>query len=598
MKIGAAFSQHILTEDLSRGRKNRMYSKDNGPRPRSLAFPTILIICFVILFGRLFFLQIIEGAYYRNISDSNRIKTTIVHAPRGIIFDRNGKPLVYNTPGFRKIVNGKTLLLDNEDALSLLAKGDTHLEIDSLRKYPLGEAGAHVVGYIGQISKDDLGNPLYLGYASGDLIGKSGLEDSYEQMLKGTDGKILQEVNAQGKIVRTLGETDPIPGQNITTTIDSNFQQKVFDAMKGVAKGAAIVSTPNGEILAIVSKPSFDPNLFTLGEHYHAPSDSQYKTVEQVLLDNEGQPILDRAIGGVYPPGSTFKLVVAAAGLQTGVINDKYTVEDTGVLKVGEFSFANWYFTGYGRTEGEVDVVKAIKRSNDIFFYKVGSLLGVDRLSAFAEKFGLGQKTGIDLFGEEKGLLPTKSWKEKVIGDKWYLGDDYHYGIGQGYLLTTPLQVNIWTQAVANEGTIYNPHLYKGQNSKILSRDILSQKNTDLIREGMIEACSDGGVAWPLFNFSTKNQELRTKIDGKDFYTPTNATSSAEAQNELGIRIACKTGTAEHGNGNQEPHAWITLFAPAYNPKIIVTVLSEESGEGSNIAGPIAKQILTDWFSK
>src|SRR5258706_5480964 len=591
MKIGAAFSQHILTEDLSRGRKNRMYSKDNGPRPRSLAFPTILIICFVILFGRLFFLQIIEGAYYRNISDSNRIKTTIVHAPRGIIFDRNGKPLVYNTPGFRKIVNGKTLLLDNEDALSLLAKGDTHLEIDSLRKYPLGEAGAHVVGYIGQISKDDLGNPLYLGYASGYLIGKSGLEDSYEQMLKGTDGKILQEVNAQGKIVRTLGETDPIPGQNITTTIDSNFQQKVFDAMKGVAKGAAIVSTSNGEILAIVSKPSFDPNLFTLGEHYHAPSDSQYKTVEQVLLDNEGQPILDRAIGGVYPPGSTFKLVVAAAGLQTGVINDKYTVDDTGILKVGDFSFANWYFTDYGKTEGEVDVVKAIKRSNDIFFYKVGNLLGVDHLSAFAQKFGLGQKTGIDLFGEEKGLLPTKSWKEKVIGDKWYLGDDYHYGIGQGYLLTTPLQVNMWTQAIANNGTLYVPHILK--TKPIIKGDhLLTDTNSQLIHQGMIEACSTGGVAWPLFNVAVKNEKL--KIDEKDFYTPESATDSGE----VGIRIACKTGTAQHGGDETLPHAWITLFAPAYNPKIVVTILAEDSGEGSNVAGPIAKQILEDYFGK
>src|SRR5258706_4620897 len=337
MKIGAAFSQHILTENLSRGRKNRMYHKDNDPRPRSIIFPIILIICFVILFGRLFFLQIIKGDYYRSISDSNRIKTTIIHAPRGIIFDRNGKPLVYNTPGFRKTVNGKTLLLDNEDALSLLAKGDTHLEIDSLRKYPLGEAGAHVVGYIGQISKEDLGSPLYQGYASGDLVGKSGLEASYEQMLKGTDGKILQEVNAQGKIVRTLGETDPIPGQNITVSLDSNFQQKVFDATRGIAKGVAIVSSPNGEILALVSRPSFDPNLFTLGEHYSPSPETQYKTVEQVLLDNEGQPILNRAIGGVYPPGSTFKLVVAAAGLQTGVIDEKYTVDDTGILKVGDF---------------------------------------------------------------------------------------------------------------------------------------------------------------------------------------------------------------------------------------------------------------------
>ncbi len=590
MKVGPVFSEYIHTEKISRFGKRRYDFDSDGPHVRPSFFLIVLVVGLGILVARLFWMQIIQGSHYKNLSDSNRIRSVVIHAPRGIIFDRNGKSLVYNVPGFREIVDGKTKLIDQQEAIDLLAKGDTQLEVDNLRNYPYKDAFAHIVGYIGQISQDDL--KRLTEYKSGDVIGQMGIEQSYESVLKGLDGQALYEVDATGKPLRRLGQTDPIPGQNITLTLDADLQTKVYDAMKDVKKGAAIVSTPDGQILALVNKPSFDPNLFTMGQHYKANASDMYQKVEDVLLDGTNQPLLNRAIAGLYPPGSTFKLVVAAAALQDKTIDAKFTIEDTGILHVGNFSFANWYYTSNGGTEGNVDVVKAIKRSNDIFFYKVGQMVGVDQLSQFAEKFGLGHLLGIDVRGEATGLVPTKEWKQKVIGDKWYLGDDYHLGIGQGYLLTTPLQVNAWTQAIANAGKLYMPHLLQNISPHVTQNNLLTSDNFTLIREGMIEACSPTGVAWPLFEFKVKNQNV--KIDGKNFLDVPNATDSAMRQ----IAIACKTGTAQHGDDKTQPHSWITLFAPAYNPQIVVTVLAEDSGEGSNVAGPIAKSILTSYFGK
>ncbi|HYK08187.1 MAG TPA: penicillin-binding transpeptidase domain-containing protein [Candidatus Eisenbacteria bacterium] len=591
MKVGPVFFESIHSEKIP---KRNHYYPNNESSVRYWLFPLIIIGLLGLLAVRLGFLQILRGDYYRTLSDSNRIRNTVIHAPRGVIFDRFGKPLVINTPGYREVVNGKTKLIDSTDAISHLAKNDTHLEIDSLRQYPCQDACAHVVGYVGQISPEDIKNPLYSSYKATDVIGKMGIESYYEPVLKGIDGAKLTEVDATGKTLRVLGQTDPLPGQNITLTVDMQLQEAVATAMKDVKKGAAIVSTPQGEILALFSSPSFDPNLFTMGKTYSPSSGDLYKSVEQIISD-AASPLLDRAISGTYPPGSTFKLVTAAAGLQNNIIDSSFSIKDTGVLKVGDFSFANWYFTQYGKTDGDVNVVKAIQRSNDIFFYTVGQMVGVDRLSGFAKEFGLGSPLGLDLPGEASGLLPTKEWKEKVIGDKWYLGDDYHYGIGQGYLLTTPLQVNMWTQAIANAGVLYQPRLLKNTANTVSSpirKNLLTKNTYELLREGMIDACSTGGVAWPFFQFKVTNEKL--KIDEKDFYTPENATGSAE----VGVRVACKTGTAQHGDDTTLPHAWITLFAPAYNPQVVVTVLAESSGEGSNIAGPIAKQILEKYFEK
>jgi penicillin-binding protein 2 len=590
VKTGVAFGDYVFQGDS----KKRSWSYENDKNlNRGYFLPLIFVVLFLVLFARLFFLQVIEGYYYRYLSDNNRTKSVVIHAPRGIIFDRNGIPLVYNLPGFREQVNGKTVFLSQDEALNLIAQGKNNLEIDSLREYPFKDDFAHVLGYIGQISKDELSSQAFAGYASGDIIGKTGIEQEYEAKLKGTDGKQLFEVDARGNLTRKLGQDDPIPGENITLTLDAKLQQAVFDAMKDVKKGAAIVSTPNGEILALISKPSFDPNLFTMGQSYKISSSGSYLTVSDVLLDSQNQPLLDRAIGGVYPPGSTFKLIVASSGLMNNIIDENWEVQDTGVVTLGAFSFSNWYYTGYGGMDGMVNVIKGIKRSNDIFFYKLAEKVGVDKVSETATKFGLGEKLGIDLQGEASGTVPTPEWKLKNIGEQWYLGDTYHYGIGQGYLLTTPLQVNVWTQIIANGGTLYLPHLLKNQASVVKASNLLNEKSTALIKEGMVEACSPGGVAWPLFSYAIKNAKL--PIDGKNILGLDPASGSADMRH---VVLACKTGTAENGGDNTLAHAWITVFAPAYNPQIVITVLSENSGEGSNVAGPIAKQILDNWFGR
>jgi len=589
-KPGVAFGDYITRGDY---KKRNWDYEGNKYSSRNFFLPIICAVLFLILFARLFFLQVIQGYYYRYLSNNNRTKTVTIHAPRGIIFDRNGIPLVFNSPGVRENINGKTILLTQEEALKAIAQGKTNLEVDSMRNYPYKDAAAHVLGYIGQISKDELADPLFAGYSAADFIGKSGIEQEYESLLKGIDGKQLFEVDANGSLVRILGQDDPTAGKNITLTLDVKLQEAAFAAMKDVKKGAAIVSTPKGEVLALISKPSFDPNLFTMEQDYKISSSSAYLTLSDVLSDSDNQPLLNRAIAGVYPPGSTFKLIVASAGLADKVIDENWQIDDTGVLTVGSFSFSNWYYTGYGGTDGMVNVVKGIKRSNDIFFYKLAEKVGVDKVSQMAKQFGLGEPLGIDLQGESAGTVPTQNWKLKNIGEQWYLGDTYHYGIGQGYLLTTPLQVNGWTQAIANGGTLYKPHLLKDQPPVALSKNLLDVHSSDLIKEGMVEACSPGGVAWPLFNYTVKNAKL--PIDGKNILGVDPASGSADMRH---VVVACKTGTAENGGNDTLAHAWITLFAPAYNPQIVVTVLSENSGEGSNVAGPIAKKILDNWFGR
>jgi len=604
VKTGVAFPDFISTEKIRGG--GHYYRKQY--QMRDVFLPIILFLAIISILARLFYVQILQGSDFRKLSDGNRIRTITIYAPRGVILDRNGSPLVYNVPGFRQnppapiesgpAGGGKTKIIDNNQALSLIAQGKKDLEVDSLRSYPYKEVFSHVLGYIGQISQDELKEARFSNYNGGDLIGKMGIEQEYEEILKGLDGKQLVEINSLGQIVRKLGQTDPSSGNNVTVTLDLSLQKAAFEATKDVKRGAVVATTPDGEVLALISKPSFDPNLFTLGQNYKPSSQSSYLSAEAILGDDKNQPLLNRAISGVYPPGSTFKLVVAASGLSNKIIDENFEVEDRGTIHVGDFSFSNWYFTQYGKTDGMLNVVGGIKRSNDIFFYKLAEKIGVNKISQTAMNFGLGQKLGIDIAGEAKGLIPTTQWKEKNIGEPWFLGDTYHYGIGQGYVLSTPLQVNTWTQVIANGGSIYKPRLMKNsidaKDKAPIKKKLLDEKSIRLIREGMIESCSPGGVAWPLFQFTVKNSKL--KIDGKNFLEAPQSTTSADFKDYRRVSIACKTGTAQHGGENTLPHAWVTLFAPAYNPQIVVTVISEESGEGSNVAAPIAKKILEEYF--
>ncbi len=585
VRIGPAFSDSVSTGKIKRRRDTQ-----------GILTPEILsvlpLICLVLVLGfflvRLFYLQVLRSDYYRGLSDENRLRTTIIPAPRGVIFDRNGNPLVHNTPAFKILdKHDKVHFLEEHEALDRISKGE-EIVSDIQREYVYADAFAHVLGYIGQISQEELMMHEFQGYALTDFVGKMGLEQQYEQVLHGRNGRELYEVDARGEKIRFLGKDAPIAGKNIYTTLDIELQKAVQESMQDASKGAVIVSDPHtGGILALYSKPAFDPNLFTHNKEYTPVGD--YKTVEDVLLDGSNQPLLDRAIGGVYPPGSTYKLVSATAALETGAMNIDTTIKDTGILRVGEFSFGNWYYLQYGKTDGDVDVVKAIERSNDIYFYIAAEETGIEKLSEWSRKFGLGQKQSIDLGGEQAGTVPDKGWKQEVIGEPWYLGDNYNMGIGQGYLLATPLQVNMFTLPFANGGTLYQPHLIQGQE-KAIRRNFIKDENIEAVREGMRRSCHpNGGVAFPFFDFKVDNEKL--PLDGEDF-TEVLATGSGLMTK---VTVGCKTGTSESGGGRL-PHAWITVIAPYYDPEVVVTVLVETAGEGSAVAGPIAENILRAYF--
>lgn len=587
MKTGPVFFESISSGNIkSRKDRSGYFSKEF----LNIIPYILLVLIFSFFVIRLFYLQIIRGSYYSRLSDENRVRTSVIPAGRGIFFDKNGKPLVSNSPAFKVIDKDKKVkFVTQETALELLAKGAKNIENDIQRNYLHDVSFSHVLGYTGQISEDEIHQPDFDDYGISDFIGKMGLEKQYEKILHGKNGQEIYEVDATGKRVRFLGKDEPIPGQNIKTTLDLDLQLAINEAMQNVAKGAVIATDPrDGSVRAIYSKPTFDPNLFTHAQNYKPRGD--YKNVEQILEDEKTQPLLDRAISGVYPPGSTYKLISAAGALQNGAITEKTVYEDTGVLKVGAFSFGNWFFIQHGRKEGPLDVVGALKRSNDIFFYKAAEELGVTDLARWSRRFGMGKLSGIDLPHEAKGTVPDPAWKKEVIGEQWYLGDTYNMGIGQGFLLSTPLQVNIWTMPFANEGVIYKPHLVDGEKS-ILQKEFLDKKNIDLVRRGMLESCQTGGVAWPFFSFGVKNKNL--VLDGRDYMEM--ASGGAKLTK---VTVGCKTGTAESGDEETLPHAWITVVAPFYKPELVLTVLVENSGEGSSIAGPIARKILEEYFEK
>lgn len=522
----------------------------------------LLILGFFILLGRLIELQIIRGNYYKNLSEGNRIRRVTISAPRGQILARGGEILVGNKVVKRKIVFNPESGYEKLDAD---AHGAEFTEMT--RDYVLGQEAGHISGYLGEVSPDELGKikgecpskgPRKLGF----LIGRSGLEELYDCHLSGFDGEELIEVDSQSMKVRTLGIKEPIPGNDLKTTIHYGLQKKLAQIL-GEKKGAVVVTGSFGEVLALFSSPSYDPNIFV--------NEIDFNKVEKILT-NPNLPLFNRAIGGMFHPGSVFKPIVSIAALEEGKVDEDFLFEDRGNITIqspyGNFTYSNWYFTQYGGVEGNIDLPRAIARSTDTFFYKVGELLGIEAIVTWAEKFGLGQKTGIDLPGEIAGLVPSPDWKLKVKGERWFLGNTYHISIGQGDLAVSPIALNRGIEAIASGGILCRPHLslaVESGNDKCRNLNI-GKANIDLVKKGMVAACSPGGTGFTFFEFKEKNK----------------------------VEVACKTGTAQTESG--EPHAWFTAFGPADNPEIILTVLVENGGEGSKVAGPIAREIFDYWF--
>jgi len=589
--IGHAFSEHVF-HTKKQHFKNR--NENEGGLELSRRFPIFLLgILFVVYVLRLLTLQVVRGEYYDRLSNENRTRTTLIPAPRGIIFDKNGEALVLNTPTFSIINKGKTEWITNDEALKKAAEGELVINI-AQREYLYKDIFSHTLGYIGKLNRDEIIQEQFNDYGYSDFTGRMGIEEEYERLLHGENGRKLIEVDANGKYIRTLGEDPSIPGKNVITTLDLNIQKFAYDAMKDVESGAVVVSNPrSGAIFGLLSKPTFDPNLFTKSEGYEP--DGGYQTIEEVLNEKK-EPLLNRAIAGVYAPGSTFKIVTATAGLEESVLDKNTEIEDTGTRTIGGTTFGTWYYLQYGRKEGFLDIVGAIRRSNDIFFYVLSEGIGPKKLSEWAGKFGFGKVLNIDIPGEAAGIVPGPSWKERVVGEDWYLGDTYNMSIGQGFLQVTPLQLNAMTNVAANGGTLYRPHVLP-ENEKVIRQDFISKNNLDLVREGMIEACQRGGTGYPFFDFTVRNNDL--KIDGLDFKEGYASASASTEKNKdekpVAISVGCKTGTSETYD-KKDPHAWFTVFAPFYNPEISVTVLVEHGGEGSAVAAPIAKEILTEYF--
>jgi penicillin-binding protein 2 len=519
----------------------------------------ILLVGFFILLSRMFELGIIKGAYYRNLSEENRIRHIPLPAPRGRILARGGEILADNVETKKRIKfsagSGYELTDDLKDA------SPEDVVSVYVRRYPLGTKFGHGSGYIteansGEVGKINPGCPEKGPVLSGSLIGKTGLEEEYECLLRGVPGEELTEVDTSGGRIRTLGRKEPIGGADVKTNIDFSLQSEVADDMEGLP-GAAIVTGIKGEVLAIYSSPSFDPNLF-VGER-----DNQ--EISDLLVDGS-LPFFNRAIGGLFHPGSVFKPVVAIAALESGVINRDFRFDDPGVITINEFSYTNWFFTGFGRKEGTIDLVRAIARSTDTFFYRIGELAGPENIARWADKLGADRLTGIDLPSEKAGLIPTPDWKKRVKKESWFLGNTYHMAIGQGDVAITPIEVNTYISAVASGGSLCKPRLFGLKES---CTDVgIEKENLDLVAEGMRQACSEGGTAVTFFDFAVKHG---------------------------GTEIACKTGTAEVGTDGT-PHAWFTLFVPFDNPQVVATVLIERGGEGSKIAGPIARKIMDFYF--
>ena len=578
-----------------RFKRIRRVKDETGGLNRFILLFSITLIFFLAGVARLFDLQVIRGSYFQALAEGNRIRRIPIKAPRGEILDRNGEVLARNIPRYNaaKFSTGGVITdlaeISREDAFKIQTEENdsTSLIVDVSREYPLGAAAAHLLGYVNEASSEEKDKEIVCPkeqessyarvYEIGDLVGRGGIEEQYECILRGVNGEELVEVDARGRVVRSIGRKEPIAGQSIKLSIDAKLQRVSFEALEdapnelgtgplresgGVVRGAVVATDPKtGEVLVLVSAPSYDPS--TIGSNY-----------EQLLKD-ENQPLINRAIGGIYPPGSTYKIVTSTAGLEEGVINRDTKFEDKGFISVGSYTYRNWFYTQYGRVEGEINIVKAITRSTDTFFYKVGEDLGVDRLVNWSKKLGLGEKTKIDLPREAGGLVPDPTWKEKVQGERWYLGNTYHMSIGQGDLLVTPLQVNMMTSVIANGGRLCEPKVLKVvQVEHVVQekcKDLgIKEETFQLIKEGMVGACSTGGTAYPLFTFKPQ--------------------------------VACKTGTAQFstdpstGSGHWKTHAWLTAFAPVESPALVVTALVEGGGEGSRVAAPVVKRVLQASF--
>jgi penicillin-binding protein 2 len=590
-------------------------------RRRIILSALFILVLLGVLLGRLYVLQIVDYNHFTTLSDKNRIRIKALPPARGLIYDRNGVIMANNLPAYRlEIIKEQVEDLDqtlidlkqyvdysdldlrlylraanrrrsfesiplrlnlNDEEVARLAvnlyKFDG-VEINArlTRNYPQGDHAVHALGYVGRIDVKDLELVNENNYAGTSHIGKLGLEKFYESQLHGTVGVQQVEVNSRGRTLRVLSETPPLPGDNLHLTIDSKLQ-KVAEQAFGDLTGSVVAINPrNGEVLALVSMPKFDPNLFVNG--------ISYKNYDK-LRNSKQQPMFNRALSGQYPPGSTTKPFFGLAGLETRTVNSQTKIFCRGFYRLPnkEHKYRDWKKQGHGH----MDLKGAITQSCDVYFYDLSYRMGIDKMSAFLDKFGFGKKTGIDSMGEVSGLLPSREWKRKTLNQPWYPGETLNTGIGQGTFLVTPLQLANSTGALSLNGLRYRPHLVNALENGF------SGIKTDI----PIEQVSEDGVS-KKSNWQQVHKGMVNVVHGL------RGTGSG-INRGLTYRIAGKTGTAQvYGIAQDDEydadtvinrlrdHALFMSYAPSENPQIAVAVIVENGGHGSSVAAPIARKVL------
>lgn len=582
----------------------------------------VVLLTLVIVY-RYFNLQVLRYEDFATLSEANRVHVRPVPPSRGLIFDRNGLLLADNKPSFsltivRERARNLDALLDalgslieisdqdlerfrqrlqrrrpyeqtplklnlTERERSILAVNSYRLdgaEVSArlMRYYPSTELYSHVIGYVGRISERDLPEIDAVRYAGTDSIGKTGLEKYYEDSLLGEVGSENVETNARGRVLRLLDRTDPKPGTNLTLFIDDRLQRVAYDAMQGERGALVAIDVATGGILAMASVPGFDPNLFVNGigqKDYHA------------LLYSPDRPLFDRSIRGQYPPGSTVKPMYGLIALQTGSTTPQYSIYDNGTFRLPgvDRPWRDWNYKRGGHGS-DVDLHKAIVQSCDVYFYDIGMKTGIDTLSAMSEQFGLGHPTGVDLTGEQPGIMPNRAWKRGSRGEGWYDGDTVNTSIGQGFTLATPLQLAVMVSRIASRGVVRKPHLVKAVDGV----DVPLPKAKERIR---IE-----DSYWD-YVFAA----MQDVVHG--------ARGTAKIINQnLDYHIAGKTGTAqvisvkkgEHYDATaidkrQWDHALFIAFAPVEDPKIAVGLIIENGQHGSSAAAPVARKLFDAYMA-
>lgn len=570
-----------------------------------------LMLVVALLALRLWHLQIREGPYYRDLSENNRTRSVILEPARGLIYDRNGILLANNVPSFSLYVTLEDVK-DREGLVSTLATLlnlepdfiqkklsigrlsklqprkikdrltlreatiiESHrldlpgvmIQVESQRNYPGGPVAAHLLGYVGEISSEQLEKPEFADLHQGSIVGQYAVEKFFDREVRGRSGQKTVEVDALGHEKRAVVADMPVAGDDLYLTIDARLQ-KLAEDLLGEDTGAIVALDPtNGDILAMASRPTFDPNVL-----------SKELTSKQWadIVQDEGRPLNNRATQGQYPPGSTFKVVMAAAALETNTMTPSSTVRCTGGYQFGNRLFRDWKASGHGA----VDMNHALVHSCDVYFYTVGQRMGIDTIADYAHQFGLGHETGVELPSERVGIVPSTAWKQKARGQPWFPGETISASIGQGYVTVTPLQMAGVIGTVANDGVAFRPRVVKAvmDRSSGLRKDLEPTVRGRLsVKPGTLKVIKEALAGVVKEGTGTRARSPLISIAGK--------TGTAQT-------AALRTGPEKDIPKKFRDHAWFVAFAPVDDPKIAVAVLAEHMGHGGSAAAPLAKEII------